>query len=124
MKTLLILTGRTVVILLAALLVVWVTMSMVDTSATGRFPTEGRGDFAQANDSVGDADERAGAAPQGTEGRPQRGERHGPREQSLSGRLTFGLVGRVKNSAISGVGVLSVWGGERFFIRRPHSTMV
>ena len=123
MKTLLILTGRTVVILLAALLVVWVTMSMVDTSATGRFPTEGRGDFAQANDSVGDADERAGAAPQGTEGRPHRGERHGPRAQSLS-RLTFGLFGLVKNSAIIGVVVLIVLGVERFFIRRPHSTMV
>jgi len=123
MKNLLMLSGRTVVILLAALLVVWVTMSLVDTSATGRFPDRERGDFAQTNETVGGADERTDNATQGTEGRPQRGERHGPREQSLGGRLAFGLFGLVKNSAIIGIVVLIVLGIERFFIRRHPSSL-
>lgn len=124
MKNLLILTGRTVVILLAALLVVWVTMSVVDTSATDRFPDEGRSDFAQVNATVDDADAQSTDAVESAEGRLQGGERHGPREQSLSGRLTFGLFGLVKNSAIIGVVVLLVVGVERFFLRRPQSTTV
>lgn len=119
MKTLLVLSIRTVVILLAALLVVGVTMSVVDTSATDRFPAEGRGEFTKS-DSGGVA-YPTNSAVQGVEGRPPRGERHGPREQSLGGRLAFGLFGLVKNSAIIGVVVLIVLGVERFFIRRPHS---
>lgn len=124
MKNLLILTGRTVVILLAAWLVVWVTLSLVDTSAPGRFPDEGRGDFAQTNGAVGEVDERADNATQGAEGRPPRRERHGPGEQSLGGSLAFGLFGLLKNSAIIGLVVLIVLGIKRFFIRRPQSTAI
>lgn len=120
MKTLLLLSVRTVVILLAALLVVGVTMSVVDTSATNRFPGEGRGEFTES-DSGGAAAQPTNGAVQGVEGRPPRGERHGPREQSLGGRLAFGLFGLVKNSAIIGVVVLIILGVERFFIRRPHN---
>lgn len=124
MKNVLILTGRTVVILLAAWLVVWVTLSLVDTSATGRFPTDGRSDFAQTNDTIGDADARVDNATQGAEGRPLRGERQGPGEQSLGGRLAFGLFGLLKNSAIIGIVVLIVLVIERFFIRRPQSMAI
>lgn len=122
MKNLLILTGRTVVILLAALVVVGVTMRVVDTSATTRFPAEQRGEFAQ----VGDAAQRTSGVAQGavaqsgTAGQPRPGERHGPRNQTLGGRLAFGIFGLGKNFAIIGVVVLMVVSIERFFIRRPH----
>ena len=117
MKNLLTLTVRTVVILLAAMLVVGVTMSVVETSDTGGFSPE----FTQADAVTGDADQPTAGATEGNEGRSQRDEPHGPREQSLGGRLAFGLFGLVKNSVIIGVVVVIVLGIERFFIRRPHN---
>lgn len=121
MKNLLTLTVRTVVILLAAMLVVGVTMSVVETSDTGGFSPVQRSEFTQADAVTGDADQPTAGATEGNEGRPQRDEPHGPRDQSLGGRLAFGLFGLVKNSVIIGVVVVIALGIERFFIRRPHN---
>ena len=117
MKNLLVLSGRVAVILGAALAVVWITMSVVDTSSTNGFPPERRSEFAQQGTDNGTAQGRV--APQNGEGRAFRGERHGPQEQSLGGRLTFGLLGMLKNFVIIGVVAALGVGLERFFTRRP-----
>lgn len=121
MKNLLVLSGRIAVILVAALAVVWLTMSVVDTSGTNSFPGERRGEFAQqgagTGNTAGNAEGRL--APQGGAGREFRGEHHGPQDQSLAGRLTFGLLGMLRNFVIIGIVAAIGVGLERFFTRRP-----
>lgn len=117
MKNLLVLSGRIGVILGAALAVVWMTMSVVDTSGTNGFPPERQGEFAQQGPANGAAQD--GVAPQNGEGRAFRGEHHGPQDQSLGGRLTFGLLGMLKNFVIIGIVAAIGVGLERFFTRRP-----
>lgn len=117
MKKLLVLSGRIVVILVAALAVVWVTMGVVDTSGTNSFPPERRGEFVQQGNT--DGAPQGGVAPQNGEGRAFRGERHGPQNQSLGGRLTVGLFGMLKNFVIIGIVAAIGIGLERFFTRRP-----
>ena len=124
MQNLLLWSGRLAVILVAALAVVGITMSVVDTSGTNRFPPERRGEFAQPG--AGDADSTAqgAVAPQNGEGRAFRGERHGPQDQSLAARLSFGLLGMLKNFVIIGVVAAIGVGLGRFFTRQPAKAAV
>lgn len=120
MKSLLMWGGRIAIILAAALAVVGITMSVVDTSGTNRFPSERRGAFAQPG-AAGSTDSNApgGIAPRNGEGRAFRGEHHGPQDQSLAARLSFSLLGMLKNFVIIGVVAAIGVGLERFFRRRP-----
>ncbi|MCE7982794.1 MAG: hypothetical protein DYG89_16545 [Caldilinea sp. CFX5] len=121
MKNVLMLIGRLALILLAATVVVGITMRFVDTNATNRLAPIERNAFNQA--SADDAGQSA-ATTQPGEGHAFRGEGHSPRNQSLAGRLTFGLFGFAKNFAIIGVVVLVVVGLERFFVRRLSGAAV
>lgn len=126
MKTGLLLLGRVSVILLAAALVIGITMRFVDTTATNRFATERENTVNQTGAVVGnaaDAGQRAAVTP-ASEGREFRQERHGPRNQTLPSRLTFGLFGLAKNFVMIGVVVLIVVGIERFLLRRTNSAAV
>lgn len=125
MKTFFVLSGRIVVILLAALAVVGVTMSVVDTSGNNRFPPDRR-EFAQQGAAIGSAaaNTQGGFAQPRGEGREFRGERRGPRDQSLIARLTFGLLGMVKNFVIIGIVVVAAVWGERFWSRRTAKVAV
>lgn len=84
MKMLLVLSGRIVVILLAALVVVGITMRVVDPRAASRFSAAQR-TFAPSAATVDNPAGRAAGnsqgalAPQTREGRAFRGERHSPR---------------------------------------------
>lgn len=126
MKKLLVWSGRLAVILVAALAVVGITMSVVDTSGTNRFPAARRGEFAQPGADAGRVESNAqgGVMPQNGEGRAFRGERHGPQNQSLAARLSFGLLGMLKNFVIIGVVAAIGVGLERFFTRQPAKTAV
>lgn len=126
MKNLLVLLARIGLILLAATAVVGITMRFVDTNATNRFTPDQRDESSQANGAVSNADGagQSAASPQTSGGREFRGERHGPRNQTLASRLTFGLFGFAKNFAIIGVVVLVVVSIERLFARRLHRAAV
>lgn len=126
MQNLLLWSGRLAVILVAALAVVGITMSVVDTSGTNRFPPERRGEFAQpgAGADRTDSNAQGGVVPQNGAGRALRGERHGPQDQSLGGRLTVGLLGMLKNFVIIGVVAAIGVGLGRFFTRQPAKTVV
>lgn len=126
MKNLLVWSGRIAVILVAALAVVGITMSVVDTSGTNRFPPERRGEVAQPGAAVGSMDSNAqgAVAPQNGEGRAFRGERHGPQDQSLAARLSFGLLGMLKNFVIIGVVAAIGVGLGRFFTHQPAKAAV
>lgn len=115
MKNILVLIGRIALILLAATVVVGITMPFVNTNATNRFTPDGRVAF---NQTSADGAGQNIATARVREGREFRGERHGPRNQSLAARLTFGLFGLAQNFAIIGVVVLIVVSIERFFVRR------
>lgn len=121
MKHLLVLSGRVAVILVAALAVVWITMSVVDTSGGNGFPPEQRGEFAQG---AANGAAQGRVAPQSGEGRAFRGERHGPQDQSLAARLSFGLLGMLKNFVIIGVVAAIGVGLGRFFTRQPAKAAV
>lgn len=112
-------------ILLAASLVVGITMSVVDTSAANQLPSNRRNEFAQSAAIVGDTAGHTDSAtpsafaPPSAAGRPPCGERYGPGNQSLASRLAFGLFGLFKNSVIIGVVVLAVvW---LSWVFTPHS---
>ena len=124
MKKLLLWSGRLAVILVAALAVVGITMSVVDTSGTNRFPPERRGAFAQPGAGSADSTAQGAVAPQNGEGRAFRGERHGPQDQSLAARLSFGLLGMLKNFVIIGVVAAIGVGLGRFFTRQPAKAAV
>lgn len=126
MKNLLALLARIGLILLAAAVVSGITMRFVDTNATNRFAPDRRNEFSQANAALSTADGAGQSAvtAQTREGREFRGERHGPRNQTLAARLTFGLFGFAKNFAIIGVVVLIVVSSERFFMRRWNRAAV
>ena len=119
MKKLLVLSGRIVVIVVAALAVVWATMSMVDTSGNNNFAPERRGEFVQQGAAASNAAGNEQGVPANGEGRAFRGERRGPQNQSLGGRLTVGLLGMFKNFVIIGIVAAIGVGLERFFTRRP-----
>lgn len=123
MKKLFVLSGRIAVILVAALAVVWVTMSVVDTSGTNRFPPQRQGEFAQQGAAAGSRAQGA-VAPQNGERPAFRGERHGPQNQSLAARLSFGLFGMLKNFVIIGIVAAVGVGLERFFTRQPVKALL
>ena len=124
MKKLLLWSGRLAVILVAALAVVGITMSVVDTSGTNRFPPERRGAFAQPGAGGAASTAQGAVAPQNGEGRAFRGERHGPQTQSLAARLSFGLLGMLKNFVIIGVVAAIGVGLGRVFTRQPAKAAV
>lgn len=134
MKNGLLLLGRVSVILLAAALVIGITMRFVDTTATNRFAPERATAVNQTGtvvgavvgalvDNVAGAGQSAATAPSGAGGEFRR-ERHSPRNQTFPSRLTFGLFGLAKNFVIIGVVILLVVGIERFFLRRAKSAAV
>lgn len=110
MKALFSLVGRMGVILLAAFLVIGVTLSLVDSNTTAPFPAGSHEDRMQSSEEINTT---AGT----TRNVPNR-EFHDPGDQSLASRLAFGLFGLLQNFVIIGVIVLvAVW-VERRFTRR------
>jgi len=127
MKTILSLSGRMLAILVAALLVIGVTMSFVDTDAAQLPPDRSavlqRGDAANLTASTeSDATQSGTMSAENAASAPHR-ESHGPENQSLGARLAFGLFGLLQNFAIIGVIVLSVVWLERRFTRQPAKTV-
>lgn len=109
MKTFFNLSGQIVAILLAALVVVGITMSVVDTSSTPQFSPDGSNVSAVSGQS-------------GESGRPS-GEFHGPTDQSVASRVAFSLFGILQNVGIIGVIVLVVnWLERRFFLQPAKVT--
>lgn len=123
MKALFTLTGRIGTILVAALLVVGITMSLVDTSSTSQFPAD-RGPVTIQSQTTGRADSTASSgttqvtAQTGESGMPS-GEFHGPGNQSVTAQLGFGLLGVLQNTVIIGVIVLLVSWFERRLTAHP-----
>lgn len=116
MKALFSLTGRIAVILLAAFLVVGVTMSLVDSNTTAPFPSDRQDSRAQSGEEVNTTTGMANHAPHR--------EAHGSANQNLASRLAFGLFGLLQNFVIIGVIVLVVVWIERRFTRRAVKTVV
>ena len=116
MKSVITLSGRIAVILVAALLVVGITMNVVNNDSSPQFPTDRDDSIAQNQNDEGDLSQT-----DSTE-RPS-GEFHGPTEQSLVAQLAFGLIGILQNSVIIGVIVLVVHWIERRFINPPAKTL-
>lgn len=123
MKTLFTLTGRIGVIIVAVLLVVGITMSLVDTSSTNQFPAD-RGKVTVQSQSTSSTDSTASTGTtqvtaQTSESGMPRGELHAPGNQSIGAQLAFGLFGLLQNTVIIGVIVLVVSWLERRFTAQP-----
>ena len=123
MKTLFTLTGRIAMIIVAALLVVGITMSLVDTSSTNQFPAD-RGTVTVQSQTTSSTDSTASTGTiqvtaQTSESGMPRGELHGPGNQSVGARLGFGLLGVLQNTVIIGVIVLVVSWLERRYTAQP-----
>ena len=121
MKALLFLTGRIGTILVAALLIVGITMSLVDTSGASQMPAD-RGTAVVQSQSTADSTastETTQTAAQTSEGGMPSGEFHGPGNQSVVAQLAFGLLGVLQNTVIIGVIVLIVTWIERRFTAQP-----
>lgn len=121
MKALFTLTGRIGTILVAALLIVGITMSVVDTSGSSQMPTD-RGTAAvqsqSTTDSTASTETTQAIAQTGESGMPS-DEFHGPGNQSVAAQLAFGLLGMLQNTVIIGVIVLIVTWIERRFTAQP-----
>jgi hypothetical protein len=125
MNTILTLGGRIGAIVLAALLVVGITMSLVDTSGTAQLPTDRSESFVQgdadssATDGAVSDDTQQSTVGQSTEEERPSGEFHGTENQTPAARLAFGLFGLLQNFVIIGVIVLVVVWLERRFAPQP-----
>lgn len=123
MKTLFILIGRIGAITVAALIIVGMTMSLVDTSGTSQLPPDRdtavvQSQTTSSTDSTASTETAQVAAQTSESGRPS-GEFHGPSNQSIGAQLAFGLLGVLQNMVIIGVIVLVVSWLERRFTLQP-----
>lgn len=122
MKALFTLGGRIGAMLVAALLVVGITMSLVDTSGTTQLPADRGAATVQSQtgstDSTASTETTQAVAQTGESGMPS-GEFHGPGNQSVGAQLAFGLLGVLQNTVIIGVIVLVVSWLERRFTTQP-----
>ena len=123
MKALFTLSGRIGAIMVAALLIVGITMSLVDTSGTNQFPAD-RGTVTVQSQTTSSTDSTAStgttqAVAQTSESEMPSGEFHGPSNQSVAAQLAFGLFGMLQNTVIIGVIVLVVSWLERRYTAQP-----
>lgn len=116
MKSIITGSGRIAVILVAALLVVGITMSVVNPDSSAQFPSDRGDSIAQNQNDAGDL-AQTDAAEQPS------GEFHGPTEQSLVAQLAFGLLGILQNSVIIGVIVWVVHWSERRLFNPPAKAL-
>lgn len=123
MKTLFTLSGRIGAIMVAALLIVGVTMSLVDTSGTSQMPADRGTAVVQSQTTISTDSTTSTAteqsAVQTSESGMPSGEFHGPSNQSVAAQLAFGLLGLLQNTVIIGVIVLVVSWLERRFTAQP-----
>lgn len=123
MKTLFTLTGRIAMIIVAALLVVGITMSLVDTSSTSQMPPD-RGTMTVQSQTTSSTDSTASTGTtqvtaQTSESEMPSGELHGPGNQSIGTQIAFGLFGLLQNTVIIGAIVLVVSWLERRYTAQP-----
>lgn len=121
MKALFTLTGRIGAILVAALLIVGITMNLIDTSGTSQMPTDRGTAVVQSQntiDSTASTETTQAVAQTGESGMPN-GEFHGPGNQNVAAQLAFALLGVLQNAVIIGVIVLIVTWIERRFTAQP-----
>ncbi len=134
MKTILMIIGRIVVILLVAVLVIGVTMRLVDTN-TATQPRFDRSTVAEQSGEVRNTTERTSEGASGTaaqsgvvtanRAREGLGEgRTRPANQGVGTRLAFGLFGLLQNFAIIGGIVWVVVWLERRCLRQPVKAAV